>query len=62
MRAKSPKRWTVRLEGTAGDAYRFTVKLMALLVPAEVATVTVAAPMDALAGTLHLICVALHER
>ena len=43
------------------DAYRFALKTIALLVPAEVATVTLAAPTDALAGTLHLICVSLQE-
>ena len=41
--------------------YRFTVKLMALLVPAAVVTVTCTAPYLAFAGTLHLICVALQE-
>ena len=40
---------------------RFTVKLRALLVPPAVVTATCTAPYLAFAGTLHLICVALHE-
>ena len=41
--------------------YRFTVKLLALLTPPAVVTVTLTVPYLALAGTLHLICVAFQE-
>ncbi len=43
------------------DAYRFTVKFLALLLPANVATVTLTLPYFAFVGTLHVICVGLHE-
>jgi len=43
------------------DAYRFTVKFLALLLPAKVATVTLTLPYFAFVGTLHVICVGLHE-
>jgi len=41
--------------------YRFTVKLLALLTPAVVVTVTLSAPCLAAVGTLHPIWVALQE-
>jgi hypothetical protein len=41
--------------------YRFTVKLMALLMPAVVFTVTFTAPYLAFVGTLHTIRVVLQE-
>ena len=50
-----------RLCLSPGDPYRFTVKFLALLVPAPVFTVTFTLPYLALAGTVHLICVALQE-
>lgn len=43
------------------SVYRFTVKFLALLVPAKAATVTLTLPYFAFVGTLHVICVALHE-
>ena len=45
----------------AGHPYFLTVKLMGLLVPAAVVTMTSTSPYLALAGTLHLICVSLQE-
>ena len=48
-------------QSSAGSAYRFTLKLMALLVPPAVVTVTFPAPNLAVVGTLHLICAALQE-
>ena len=44
-----------------GGPYRLTEKLMALLLPAVVVTVTFTAPSLAVVGTLHLIRVALQE-
>jgi len=43
----------------SGGPYRFTVKLLALLLPAAVVTVTLSLPNLAFAGTLHLIFVSL---
>ena len=39
----------------------FTLKLMALLAPAVVVTLTLTVPNAAVVGTLHVICVALQE-
>ena len=47
--------------GLDSGPYRLTVKLMALLLPAVVVTVTLTVPYLAFVGTLHLICLALHK-
>jgi hypothetical protein len=46
---------------TAVCRHRFTVNPRKLLLPAAVVTQTFSAPYGARAGTLHLICPALHE-
>jgi hypothetical protein len=45
----------------SSNAYRLTVKTLALLLPTEVVTRTLTLPKAASAGTLHLMRVLLHE-
>jgi len=48
-------------ETQGGHPYRLTVKVLALLVPPAVVTLTLSRPKTALPGTLHLMRVLVQE-
>jgi len=53
--------WPQRATAEDSGSYRFTVRILALLLPAAVVTVTLTAPYLAFAGTANLTCVSLQE-